>query len=204
SISFSSFIINKADLEEFKKWAYVELLTVSGDRKLENRFLSEYYWHPDQKIDLNTNRFETKFLCKETSYNYQFKYSEYNYSYYDPENSLKSSLLVPPVWMIDQFKLKMKNGYSPLWFDDTNELFFYDPSYYDPGIAAALINKKELEKYLSKSKYILVWYVFFQKNIKDEKKHKNLGEINYHGIYSTENGIITGNYKERDRFIISE
>jgi len=94
---------------------------------------------------------------------------------YDGSVSDNINIFLPASWIIDGLNLRLKDGRSIFYQDDSNKVIFWDPSVSRQGRSAALVDRVSFLNLLKHRGYSAIWAVAGEKNAYGEEFSSGFG-----------------------------
>jgi len=184
-----SFIVRRSDSERFRSWAedYKPQDTiVPEDINMYSTFMGEMFWSP-------AYRYHRLKLSSCTSPEVQPIAPDDRYLWesdvYDCSVKENIAICTPSKWLVDRLGLSWQ-GTEGQYRSCNGELVAFDPSVYNPGPGALLVNRDNLLACLEDEGWELFWIVNGEKNIFGRGDYK--GRLRAEGVYSADGEEVIG------------
>ncbi|OMP95932.1 AAA family ATPase [Raoultella terrigena] len=103
---------------------------------------------------------------------------------YDGSVTDTIGISMPASWIMDEMKIRLKDGRSILFQDSSNKVMFWDPAVTHAGRSAGLIDRKAFLELLHELGLIAVWAVAGEKNAYSEGPGNGFGgRVTYTRLY---------------------
>lgn len=103
---------------------------------------------------------------------------------YDGSVTDTISISMPAYWIMDEMKIRLKDGRSILFQDSSNKVMFWDPAVTHAGRSAGLIDRKAFLELLHEKELVAVWAVAGEKNAYSEGYGNGFGgRVTYTRLY---------------------
>ena len=126
-------------------------------------YLCEYPWHPDIGDSAEQSLFrdwQPSVPVKATVATYSCERGSYDYSI---DRTIRFEM--PATWLIGALGLRMRNGQSPVFVDGNGATKFFDPSLFEQGPSAALVDREAFLRALDREELAAIWVVAGEKSI---------------------------------------
>ena len=138
--------------------SFPEIELHSGDY-----YLGEYPWHPEMsefdRWSSHGDRQAFAVPIRPTVASYVCSSGGYDYSV-DKMISVK----MPAPWLAEEMGLRLSSGRSLIFVDSDGRETFYDPSVFEDGPPAALVDRDDFLKFLNQQDLSAIWVIAGEKN----------------------------------------
>ena len=170
------------------------------DYLLHDFHLGEYPWHPgigDSAEQSSFRGWQPPVPVKATVATYSCEQGGYDYSI---DRTIRFEM--PAKWLADVLGLRMGSGKSPVFADGTGATKFFDPSLFEPGPSAALVDREAFLQALEQEQLAAIWVVAGEKSIYGGQ-HAGMGfggSIRHTAAYYLQDGeLVRCFHKEEQR-----
>jgi len=138
-------------------------------------YLGEYAWHPafkdwEEWTDFDDPMSPLPVSCCPTVRQYTCEQGGYDYS---PNQTVH--LQVPAMWLMDALSLRLADGRSARFVDDNRTTRFFDPSLWQEGPKAGLVDRGAFLGALEQNDLAAVWIIAGEKNVYGHRDSHGFG-----------------------------
>jgi hypothetical protein len=127
-------------------------------------YLGEYPWHPEvrrfDRWSVNDGRREFAVPGRPTVASYTCERGGYDYSI-----DRTVSIEIPAPWLAEAMGLWLASGRSPIYVSSDGNDMFYDPSVFEAGPAAALVDRDAFLQVLDREGLSAIWVIAGEKGV---------------------------------------